>query len=48
MAHGLSAHPLSSRYGRRLAGAGPIPEIEEAADVYVRRRSLGERADGDI
>lgn len=48
MAHGLSAHPLSSRYGRRLAGAGPIPEIEEAANVYVRRRSLGERADGDI
>jgi len=45
MAHGLTAHPLSSALGRRLTGAGPIPEVEAAADVAVRRRSLSERPD---
>ncbi|HTG46871.1 MAG TPA: cation:proton antiporter [Actinomycetota bacterium] len=44
LAHGLSAGPLSRRYGERIARtAGPAPELLDAPEPRIRRRSLGHR-----
>jgi NhaP-type Na+/H+ or K+/H+ antiporter len=40
VAHGLSAAPLARAYGRRVTAAGDIPELAEAPEPRVRRRSL--------
>jgi NhaP-type Na+/H+ or K+/H+ antiporter len=40
LAHGLSAEPLARIYGRRVKAAGAIPELVEAPEPRVRRRSL--------
>ena len=40
LAHGLSAGPLARIYGRRVEAAGDIPELVEAPEPRVRRRSL--------
>jgi sodium/hydrogen antiporter len=40
VAHGLSAGPLAGTYGRRLSGAGDIPELSEAPEPRIRRRSV--------
>ena len=43
-AHGLSAGPLAARYGRSIAAApAGAPELEDAAQPPIRRRSLHER-----
>jgi NhaP-type Na+/H+ or K+/H+ antiporter len=42
LAHGLSAGPLASTYGRRLRGAEGIPELAEAPEPRIRRRSVAE------
>jgi len=41
MAHGLSAGPLADAYGRRMRGAGAVPELSDAPEPRVRRRQLG-------
>jgi sodium/hydrogen antiporter len=40
LAHGLSAGPLARIYGRRVRAAGDVPELAEAPEPRVRRRSL--------
>jgi sodium/hydrogen antiporter len=40
VAHGLSAGPLARVYGRRLHEAGDIPELAEAPEPRIRRRSV--------
>jgi sodium/hydrogen antiporter len=40
LAHGLSAGPLARIYGRRVKAAGDIPELAEAPEPRVRRRTL--------
>ncbi len=42
IAHGLSAGPLAGAYGRRLRGAGAIPELAEAPEPRIRRRSVAQ------
>jgi sodium/hydrogen antiporter len=42
VAHGLSAEPLARIYGRRLREAGDIPELTEAPEPRIRRRSVAE------
>jgi NhaP-type Na+/H+ or K+/H+ antiporter len=44
VAHGLSAGPLARIYGRRLLEAGDIPELTEAPEPRIRRRSVAESA----
>jgi NhaP-type Na+/H+ or K+/H+ antiporter len=41
VAHGLSAGPLARMYGRGLNEAGDIPELADAPEPRVRRRSAG-------
>jgi sodium/hydrogen antiporter len=42
VAHGLTAAPLSQRYGRWIAGKGQeLPELADAPEPRLRRRSLG-------
>jgi NhaP-type Na+/H+ or K+/H+ antiporter len=41
MAHGLTAGPLARAYGRRMKGAGNVPELMDAPEPRVRRRHLG-------
>lgn len=40
VAHGLSAGPLSREYGRRVNAAGDIPELADAPEPRIRRRSV--------
>ena len=40
VAHGLSAAPLARIYGRRVRAAGDIPELADAPEPRVRRRTL--------
>ena len=40
LAHGVSAGPLANIYGRRVSAAGHIPELVEAPEPRVRRRSV--------
>jgi NhaP-type Na+/H+ or K+/H+ antiporter len=40
VAHGVSAGPLARTYGRRLSAAGDIPELTEAPEPRIRRRSV--------
>ena len=40
LAHGLSAGPLARIYGRRVEAAGDVPELAEAPEPRLRRRSL--------
>ena len=40
VAHGVSAGPLARIYGRRVRAAGAIPELADAPEPRVRRRSL--------
>jgi sodium/hydrogen antiporter len=42
VAHGLSAGPLASGYGHRLHEAGDIPELAEAPEPRIRRRTIAE------
>jgi sodium/hydrogen antiporter len=42
VAHGLSAGPLASVYGHRLHGAGDLPELAEAPEPRIRRRTIAE------
>ena len=42
VAHGLSAGPLASAYGHRLHTAGDIPELAEAPEPRIRRRTIAE------
>ena len=43
-AHGISAGPLAGAYGRNIAtAAAGIPELEDAAQPRLRRRTLHER-----
>ena len=41
--HGLSAGPLSARYGRSVAAAGAIPEKASAAEPRIRLHDLAGR-----
>ena len=43
VAHGLSAGPLALEYGRRLHEAGDIPELVEAPEPRIRRRTIADR-----
>jgi NhaP-type Na+/H+ or K+/H+ antiporter len=40
VAHGVSAGPLARIYGRRVRAAGAIPELADAPEPRVRRRSF--------
>jgi sodium/hydrogen antiporter len=40
VAHGLSAGPLARVYGRSLNAAEDIPELAEAPEPRIRRRSV--------
>ncbi len=40
VAHGLSAGPFASAYGHRLYAVGDIPELAEAPEPRIRRRSV--------
>jgi NhaP-type Na+/H+ or K+/H+ antiporter len=40
VAHGLSAGPLALAYGRRLHEAGDTPELAEAPEPRIRRRTI--------
>lgn len=40
VAHGVSAGPLARIYGGRLSAAGDIPELAEAPEPRIRRRSV--------
>ena len=40
VAHGLSAGPLARSYGRRVNAAGDVPELVEAPEPRIRRRSI--------
>jgi NhaP-type Na+/H+ or K+/H+ antiporter len=40
VAHGLSADPLARAYGRRLTAAQDIPELVDAPEPRIRRRSI--------
>jgi sodium/hydrogen antiporter len=40
LAHGITAAPVSAAYGRRLAGAGEIPELATGPEPRLRRRTL--------
>lgn len=42
VAHGLSAGPFASAYGHRLYDAGDIPELAEAPEPRIRRRSVAD------
>ena len=42
VAHGLSAGPFASAYGHRLHEAGDIPELAEAPEPRIRRRSVAD------
>jgi sodium/hydrogen antiporter len=42
VAHGLSAGPLASAYGHRVREAGDIPELADAPEPRVRRRTIAE------
>ena len=42
VAHGLSAGPFASAYGHRLCEAGDIPELAEAPEPRIRRRSVAD------
>ena len=42
VAHGLSAGPFASAYGSRLHEAGDIPELAEAPEPRIRRRSVAD------
>ncbi len=41
IAHGLTAGPLARAYGRRMKGAGNVPELMDTPEPRVRRRHLG-------
>lgn len=41
LAHGLTAGPLSRAYGRRIQGAGAVPELSDVPEHRIRRRKLG-------
>jgi sodium/hydrogen antiporter len=40
VAHGVSAGPLARIYGRGVSAAGDIPELAEAPEPRIRRRSV--------
>jgi NhaP-type Na+/H+ or K+/H+ antiporter len=40
VAHGVSAGPLARTYGRRVSEAGDVPELAEAPEPRIRRRSV--------
>jgi sodium/hydrogen antiporter len=40
VAHGVSAGPLARIYGRRVRAAGDIPELADAPEPRIRRRSV--------
>jgi sodium/hydrogen antiporter len=40
VAHGVSAGPFARTYGRRLSSAGDVPELAEAPEPRIRRRSV--------
>jgi NhaP-type Na+/H+ or K+/H+ antiporter len=42
VAHGLSAGPLAAAYGQRLHAAGDIPELAEAPEPRIRRRTIAD------
>ena len=42
VAHGLSAGPFAHAYGRRVNAAGEIPELAEAPEPRIRRRSIAD------
>jgi sodium/hydrogen antiporter len=42
VAHGFSARPFASAYGRRLHEAGEIPELAEVPEPRIRRRTIAE------
>jgi sodium/hydrogen antiporter len=42
VAHGLSAGPFASAYGHRLHEAGDTPELAEAPEPRIRRRTIAE------
>ena len=42
VAHGLSAGPFAHAYGRRVNAAGDIPELAEAPEPRIRRRSIAD------
>jgi NhaP-type Na+/H+ or K+/H+ antiporter len=42
VAHGLSAGPLASAYGHRLHDSGYIPELADAPEPRIRRRTIAE------
>ena len=42
VAHGLSAGPFASAYGHRLHEAGDIPELAEAPEPRIRRRTVAD------
>jgi sodium/hydrogen antiporter len=42
VAHGLSAGPFASAYGHHLYEAGDIPELAEAPEPRIRRRSVAD------
>ncbi|MGB7806517.1 MAG: cation:proton antiporter [Actinomycetota bacterium] len=41
LAHGLTAGPLSRAYGRRIQGAGDVPELSDVPEPRIRRRKIG-------
>jgi NhaP-type Na+/H+ or K+/H+ antiporter len=42
VAHGLSAGPFASTYGHRLHEAGDTPELAQAPEPRIRRRTIAE------
>lgn len=40
VAHGLSVGPLARTYGGHVGGVGGIPELSEAPEPRIRRRSI--------
>ena len=42
VAHGLSAGPFAHAYGSRVNAAGEIPELAEAPEPRIRRRSVAD------
>jgi NhaP-type Na+/H+ or K+/H+ antiporter len=40
IAHGMTAAPLATRYGRRMAQLGAIPEMQPGPEPRVRRQQL--------
>ena len=41
LAHGLTAGWLSRAYGRRIQGAGDVPELSDVPEPRMRRRKIG-------